>query len=549
VKFKRLSLKNKNNMRLLFYILLLTFISISSVHAATYNYYFSNAGSGSTCSQASPCANLYDAKTKISAVSSGDTVNLYFNRGDTWSVDTTAKKACHGLFIGPNDPIVNIDAYGSGNRPIFDGLVSDFSTADAHNASTGPLFYSRFFEFQRNSCSVKNVEMKRIYGHAIFLSPSDYFTLDSSYIHHFGAGGISTALKTGGSNIKVINNTFYTGQELWRYSLRSGWEAAIQLISNDELCDNNTIQYNVVYDIYGEGIQCPNSLCEYNVVGNTASVAINAATHNWESRTTTVRYNFVIMEDWDEHGYDTMHEGASGPVGIRVFDEKVGGDNSAADISIYGNIVINRSMGIWAYNTRDYTNPYGSVKIYNNTVIDSHYSNIYVAEANGFNSVKIYNNTSVLYDQIEANHVFDQEDFLPHDNWTIDNNHYWTTGGSPTVDVDWQTNYVTADPKLNGEPAVDWDGQSGGNYISAIDFSTHLSLAADSGLINAGKILGPGYGNIFLTTGTDFNASPDKITIQKISQPVESNWTIGAIVCGGGTPISPPVGLSIQSLD
>ena len=210
-------------------------------------------------------------------------------------------------------------------------------------------------------------------------------------------------------------------------------------------------------------------------------------------------------------------------------------------------IVINQNIGIWVYNTRDYTNSYGSVKVYNNTVIDSHSWNIFVAEANGFNSVKIYNNASILYDQIGDKHAYDQGEFLPHGNWTIDNNHYWTKGGSPKVYAGWKTNCVTTDPKLLGEVihGIDWDGQSGATYISAIGFSNHLYLAADSGLINAGKILGTGYENMFLTIGTDFNASPNAITIKKKSQPVESNWTIGAIVRSGEAPLSSPNNLEI----
>ena len=527
-------------------------------NAATYNYYFSDDAAGNTAGNDStgdgsignPWKTLAKAKAQIDTAGSGDTVNLYFDRGDTWAANTAAIKTmkCHGLLVANNNPAVNIDAYGSGNNPIFDGLVSKFSTAPAHNSMTGPFFWNRFFEFKRNNCSISNVEIKRVYGHAIFLNPSNYFTLDSCNIHDFGASGISTSSTTGGNNITVINNTFHTGQELWRYSKRSGWEAAIQLISANYICEDNIIRYNVVYDIYGEGIQCPNSLCEHNIVGDTSSIAINNAPHNWDSKTTTIRYNFVIASNLGSSAYPKS-------TGIRVMDENPGGSNANADVHIYGNIVIGRGYGIQIVSPEDPGNPFGSVKIYNNTVIDSRDYNMYVAHPEEFSSIQIYNNSFILYDQTGTTHVLDYQDFLPNANWTIDNNHFWTAGGSPTVDADWRTNYVIADPKLPGEPSVDWDGQTGATYFSDIDFNTHLYPPADSALVDAGKTLGFGYISTFLSYGSDFATLPDKdkAIFKTAYQADHGNWDIGAIaiVRGDGTPISPapispPTGLETK---
>jgi hypothetical protein len=526
-------------------------------NAATYNYYFSNAGGGSTCSQEFPCSSLVDARKKINDIGSEHTVNLYFKRGDSWSADTSAinREVCHGLIVDDsNDPAININAYGSGNDPIFDGMVSNFSSVPSHDDVNGPLFYNRFFEFKRDNCSISNVEIRRVYGHAVFLTGANYFTMRYCNVNNFGAGGISSNLSTGASNVTVEHNTFHTGQELWRYSKRSGWEAAIQLTSQNHLCEDNVIRYNLVYDIYGEGIQTPNSLCEYNVVGDTASIAINTSNHGWDAKTTIVRYNLVTMSDWSPSVYDNMHGGGSSPTGIRVFDEHVGGDNSEADIEIYGNVVVNRSMGIWAFSSIDKGNPYGSVKIYNNTVIDSHICNIYVGNGDEFSAMYIYNNSSILYNQTTSTHVFDQGDFLPHANWKISHNAFWTTGGSPKVDADWQTNYVNSDPKLPGEDVVGivWDGQSGATYFSDIDFNSHLYPLSGSGLINTGKTLGAGYETNFLTYGTDFSKLPDMPTFKRASQSDVPNWSVGAIVYIGdtpyigGTPISPPADLEIK---
>jgi len=535
---------------------LLTFTMLCSLpllaNAATYNYYFSNAGSGNTCSEGSPCANLSDAQAKIDAAGSSDIVNLYFNRGDTWSKNTAAENTtiCHGLLIGSDDPIVNINAYGSGNDPCFDGLVSDFSTTPEHNATTGPLSWQRFFEFNRNSCSIKNVEIKRVYGNGVGFGSIDSFDMDYCNIHDFGSSGIWSK-GYAFSNITVQHSTFHTGQELYRYGKRGGWGAAISLTTMNNLPQNNIIKYNLVYDIYGEGINGPNALVEYNVVGDTASIGINTSPHKWDSLTTTVRYNFLIFSDPSSSVYDDKL-GVS--TGIRVFDEDDGGTNANAVISIYGNIVIGRNYGIRVYTDDVDHDAFGTVRIYNNIIIDSYTDNIRFSDSaspnNGENladALYFYNNASILYDRVGSGHATDN--FLPNAGFIIDNNAFWTTGGSPNVDSDWRTNYVTGDPKLYGEEKgspVDWDGQTGPTYYSNIEFSD-ICPDTDSALIGAGKTLGSGYENMFLTTGTDFSALPYTTTIQRTSQSVESNlMTIGAIVPGGGTPINPPMNLTIS---
>jgi F5/8 type C domain-containing protein len=184
----------------------------------------------------------------------------------------------------------------------------------------------------------------------------------------------------------------------------------------------------------------------------------------------------------------------------------------------------------------DTENPFKSIKIYNNTVIDSILGNYIIAQPEEFTNGYIYNNSSILYDRIDAIHGGHGATF-PHANWTIDNNHFWTTGGSPTVDDGWTTNYITTDPKLPGEPSIDWDGQSGTTYYKDIKFND-IYPSADSPLINAGKTLDAGYNNIFLTEGTDFGALPDEAAFKTASQTGHGNWEIGAFVYTGVTQSS-----------
>jgi F5/8 type C domain-containing protein/parallel beta helix pectate lyase-like protein len=493
--------------------------------AESYGWYFSQSGNDVTGdgSTDNPWKTLSKAKTQIDAADSSDMVNLYFKRGDTWTKDTgaTVTTITFGLLVNSSNPIVNIDAYGSGNKPCFDGLVTDFSTASEHNQSTGPLLWSNMFNFEKENCSIKNIEIKQVYGNAISIKNADGFVLEGCKIHHFGSAGIAGNINTIIDNITIINNIFHTGQQLWLYELRSGWGGAISLITANYQPNNNLVRYNIVYDIYGEGINAPNSIVEYNIVGDTYSIGINTSSHRWDSATTIIRYNLVTSADWDSSVY-------SGGPGIRIFDERDGGDNTSATIEIYGNTVINRGYGIWIFADRN--EPYGTLKVYNNTIIDCHTANMRISSTDEVAiAAYIYNNSSIIYDQtgVDPYQGAQASDFST---FTIENNHAWITGGLVSTDINFRfrTDLCIGDPRLPGEPSIDWDGQSGPTYYKDINFND-IYPSADSPLINAGKTLDAGYNNIFLTEGTDFGALPDTIEFVQATQP-DDNWGIGAIV-------------------
>ena len=533
------------NIGLLLLALIITFTIISPTHAATYNFYFSKSGGGSTCSAKSPCAKVSDAQTKVNGVGSSDTVNLYFNRGDTWSFKTAAatKTLCFGIFVGSNGPTVNVDAYGTGNKPVFDGQVSDFKSVPSHNTVTGPFYWNRIFEFRKANCSVKNIEIKRVYGVGVYLRDAGEtgFTLKYCDINNFGDAALYC--KNGNKNILVESNTVHTGQQLMRYNKRSGvgWGGAIHMVTEHSTSYapfGSIVRYNLVYDIAGEGIMAGNSIIEYNVVGNTASSAIDIVPHNWDARQSIVRYNFMIMSDWNTHDYDTLLNGKGAqPVGTRVFDEQVGkGNNLNCDIQIYGNVIINNNIGIWIFNNRG-TNAdkFGSVKIYNNLIIDSHVANIRALDHWQFTNMKIYNNASILYDRTNVKHVQDSDESYPA-GWTIDNNAFWTSGGSPTVRSNWRKNYVTSNPKLPGEEVyhIDWDGQTGTTYWKNITINKHLFPPSNSSLFNSGKTLS-GYNSTILTYGSDFTKLPGTSTFVTATQPNTGNWDIGSLSRRGVT--------------
>ena len=557
MKFKRLSLKNKNNMRLIIYILLLTFLSISSLHAATYNYYFSDDAAGNPAgndtlgdgSQGNPWKTLSKAQSAINALGSGDTANLYFDRGDTWAISTGQGR---NFTVDNSDPIVNIDAYGSGDRPIFDGGITDFS-AVAVSGTGGYYFYNEVFVFQRNNCSMANVEIKRIYGNAIRIGSAsntshkgDYFTLSDSLIHSFGYCGIAAGGKTGASNCTIERNTIHTGQELYKNSKVGFWGGGINLYGESFYPSlNYLIRHNVVYDIYGEGIQMGGGgVIEYNIVGDTGSVGIYPIPTLHDAYDTVVRYNFVIMSNSNDY------RGMSGSAhqGINYFDENsTAGDNSNATVQIYGNIVINRRTGIKLYNGEGL----GEIRVFNNTIIDSEIGNIVVNQPSEFEAGYIYNNTSILYDRTGATHVADDAGQLPHANWTIENNHFWTTGGydctTDLEDAGFDDYCKDGDPKLYGEEKgspVNWDGQSGATYFSDITFAD-VTPYSGSGLIDTGKTIP--YEDTFLSNESDFAVLPTTVNFVTEQQSHDSKWDVGAIIFSNSEAgLKPPVGLQIR---
>ena len=492
--------------------------------AGSHSWYFSQSGNDSAGdgSIGNPWKTLSKAQTKINNANVDDTVNLYFYGGDEWTVNSGAAVTTiiFGLAVDSGDPIVNIASYGSG-KAIFNGSVTNFSSAAEHNQTTGPLRWNSFFWFNRDNCSVTNIEIKNMYGRAITVKAADNFTLSNCKISNFGADAIY--IEDGASGSLIENNEIYQGQQLWRYSLRpSGWGAAISIQDYSNAFSNNIVRYNLVYDIYGEGIIIHGGTVEYNVVGDTYSVAIYYNGKYINGDNFIVRYNFVISSNSSDC---RVLDGRTAYNGIGHVEERNGGsNNTGASVEIYGNIVINRYYGIYAKNT--YTEPTGSFKIYNNTVIDCDLANYNISNpGNVTNAGYIYNNSSMLYDRTESDHDGANMS-LPHINWDVDTNHFWTTGGSPTVDDGWTTNYVTTDPKLPGEPSIDWDGQSGPTYYKDIDFDVHLHPPSDSGLVGNGKSLDDDFDNKLLTKGTKWSDSPG-ITAQLAEQNA-GDWDVGA---------------------
>ena len=515
-------------------------------YGATYNYYFSSeaggdltTGGGSTCSEESPCATLSAAQTKITAGTDSDITNLHFDNTDTWTCATESlNTSASCLSVGASDGIVNILSYGSG-QAIFDGQVADFSAVDNDDCSGSgsPCRYSSYFRFNGNDGSIANVEIKNVYGAAIFLSNGDGFDLSNSLIHDIGMEVLLTDPATGIEDSEITNNTMYGVENLYNEGKYSGWGGAIHFIASgsgaSSMCQNNIIRYNLIYNSGGEGINAPNSIIEYNVVGDTKSVAIDTAPHDWDSTTSTVAYNLIVGSSSSTWGRGTA---------LRIFDETEGGNNNASVTEFYGNIIINRNYGLRIFCNMDGNNDcssdhtaaiFGTVRFYNNLIIDS-ITGGFVVDAGDqtlITDLYVYNNVFALYDRTDQPHSYP---FTPGAGWDFDYNAFWTDGvpeacgGTDTLgdwDCDMNPHAVLTDPVLPGDGSVDWSPASAAGYYNTIEYTTHLYPLAGSSLVGAGKS-DTGYEATFLPTGSDYSDVLSWPT-GLVTAEQASSWDIG----------------------
>lgn len=472
------------------FILFFTIPSFAS--AATFNWYFSNSTGNDTSGNGTiekPWKSLSKMQNQINSRGYNDTVNIYLKRGDTWTVNTTSSTLSHYTFPAKG-PIVNVSAYGSGKtRPAIDGSVTNWNNVPSHGEG-GAKLWNRVFDVQRDYCSIKNIEIRNVYGNAILLSgSSSFFTLTGTYIHNFGHSGLCGGHSS--SNIYAYN-IMHTGQMLRKYDKHNNaWSAAI---SNQATTANAShhIHHNIIYDICGEGIITSNSVVEWNLVGDTGSVAISNVPHAFDAFDATVRHNFIIhsanaQKEWG--GWAGM-----GRNGFRAMKEIQGpeGDNSKGTFDLHGNVVINVSNGFRHYHIwKD--NPFKRVDIYNNLFIDNSGSNLSVLDPEEIiEYANVNNNSSVFIDRAGEStprHVIGGH-FFPHQKWTIEKNHFWTKGKStPSVPSAWKYSWNTNDPQLLGQNTVNWTGLSGPNYWRAINPVKHLNPPPSSPIHNLNPVL------------------------------------------------------------
>ena len=469
-------------MKKLIYILIFLSCLPMMASGAEYTYYFKDDGlTGAqdcdTPAGACKCLSQYqdgcdsgdtDMEDLITAASTGDVVNLLLFMDDTFSFETgTETTQTKYIFDTANaDPHVKVDLYnpgGGSSNPIIDGGVPDFSDPGVleHNENgSGPLAWNYLFKFAKNGnattySSVKNIHFQNFYGRAIGLGDSsngaDYFVAESNVFHNYGMAVIGGHVTHNSRHCTLQYNLVYDGSMLFFHGLDNGlqWPPAIVFGGSGQntitAAVDNYVAYNVLYNIAGEGINNAGGTTEYNLIGDTSSAAIHGGPQRQTvDGTTIMRYNFITMSNSSAYKVlaNTSYDG------IDTHDEDEGGSNVNLAVEIYGNIIINRQTGIWLYEGGEVDSsgtpePFKSIKVFNNTVIDSEANNIRIYDCDqlvdGAGKGYIYNNAFIYYNHTDpVIHTQDLRDCAALTTYfTIANNAYWdeTAGDEGVVEA------------------------------------------------------------------------------------------------------------------
>jgi hypothetical protein len=380
------------------------------ISGTDYEWYFSTSGNDSTGngSQETPWKSLAKINSQIATLTNGtDSATIYLKRGDTWTLTSNT-----GIQVTRSD--VSIGAYGTGDKPIIDG--NDYYPHDNHvnvitigaSGSSDPVtnvhIDSLVIQNTHDTTSVVEggggIQFVGTIGGAsgTFTGPGSVTNCELS---NFGWQAISIyrVPNTLGEDYAVkIENNYIHGTGWWS-AVNSYTENGPQAINaNDGYSSGHIARHNRIDLTHNEAIGAGGfALVEYNHISGTHNPSIY-----WDPRGASpaipciIRYNLV----WSDQTYSM--DTASG---IRIYDEvPATGSNADADIQIYGNIIAgNFYAGLDIRNVSGGSN-YGSVKAYNNTIIDTD-RNIVLAYPALFNAIDIRNNASIIHSDVASSCV------------------------------------------------------------------------------------------------------------------------------------------------
>jgi hypothetical protein len=478
---------------------------------------------------------LQDVNSFLKSTNSTGAAKIFFKRGNKW------------VFSNDSDTIlisrsnVTIDAYGTGAKPILDGNGKYPSTMSSSKQPVGyAIRVAGGLSGGFSNVYIKNMRIQNMYpgGGIIFSGDSignfrGPGSVTDCEIEDIGWAGINLneVPNTGGTAnaILVERNYLNVVNEYPRLSSLGWWPQAINANNSSY---GHICRYNVINDVYGEGIGADGfDLVEYNIVSGTKGPAIYCDMQNRSGsiHSSILRYNL----SWRN---PSRHYSTGGD--IRINDEKVSGDNSKVTYQIYGNVVIGGWAGISLKNSpADGTavSRWGKITVYNNTLIDND-RNFAVSNSDYFSSVSIKNNASIISSDAKSScmHV------VAWDNgswnaWDVSNNFWY--GDSVDEDADLLEAFRGSNKFGKSHPLKK---TSGWRALSAIPSFADVYPAAANDLVDQAsvKVLS-GYSQ-YLTTGTNWSALPNNLKFVKADQSNSgAGWDFGAIIFKSGNNTQP----------
>jgi len=547
------------------YLLLPLLLFAGQAWGATYNWYFSNAGNDTTGdgTEGTPWATAAKAQTQIHATSTDDVVNVFWNRGDTFSV-LYADLGQMAFNLTKTRGKVVMDAYGAEEdpKPIFDGGMDWPNQTVSPGTST---HLNAVIKITKDDCEFRNLQFQNL-PYDVFILDAGYGTweetgLDGLTIEDCDASNLGYGFVTGGYNRTISSNVTVQRCEVgysnyifknelcsncWRSAIGSGGTSGL---INDMIIDECYIHHAGGEGIHISGVRTTVSNC---MVVFSISVGIYICPqYQTPTGTHTVKNNIVAqgIDEWSRNAGTVCAAD-----GIVIRDEKTTGDNRQCIVNIHGNVVIGAKRGIGLdvidENGLDITNTqtFEEVNIYNNTLIDNSWNFLYYAwyrYNSGYtkfaDTVRIINNTSSINNTSTLAHVETWGTATYPGSWTIGPNHWHTSTdpGNESIPTAW-----VHEDDINGDPQITLNYGSGGwRLIEAADEFNFDDFYPPSGspLVDAGLNLdaykdadGDGFNVSFLTEDSDWHTLPSAGVFNTASQSdAGTDWDMGAVIYSG----------------
>jgi hypothetical protein len=474
---------------------------------------------------------LRDVNKFFNTLNSSDTAVVYFKRGNIWTYSSNDD------IIKINCSNITIDAFGIGEKPIFDGN-SQYPMGVTKSGI--PYMYAIMVGDQAghkiSNVYIRNLRIQNMSpGGGVFFagtgSSNGYFTSSGSVenceLYNIGWSGIVIyRVPNAFGSEHAIKIEFNHLDNLMTYQ-RQGAQG---IQSNDGYSYGHECRYNLVERANNSGIGVGGfSITEYNFISDCdgPSIYIGHAQGGGSNFNKIVRYNICLEKSGGKY---------PGHTEIRIDDEKSVGDNTNTEIEVYGNIVVGGYAGISIRNNptdgKEWS-PFGLVKIYNNTLIDNKY-NMLTKFNERFKNVVIKNNALIINSDAEStsNHLVA---------WSVGNWQNWNwgpnfySGGNLPNLPFYNVNVDEAKKDSLLKKTKDWK-----NITSLNDFSfSDLCPIEGSPLVDNPKAhsisKNSGYQNNFLTSGTEYKNLPASFKILKANQEEQGKyWDFGAIIFNYG---------------